>query len=305
MTWMMCAVLGFVGCKSAQVGPTGVPAGVPQGGPLGVDRTLEVISFNIRMNTVRDGLDAWPLRREAVLAIAQRADLLGVQEALPDMLREMDERLPGMARIGLGREADGGGEACSLFYRADRLECLAEGTFWLSESPGTPGTMGWDPACPRVATWGRFQDRQSGARMVVVNTHFDHAGPAARLESAKLLVVRLGGLASGDPLVLMGDFNATEASEPYRVLTVEGSLSDARLTARTPSTGPAATWNGFGRDELTRRIDFVFGALGDSGAAFEAFTTIDDTIGEVLGTQNGRYPSDHFPVQARVSLPQR
>ena len=258
---------------------------------------LRVMTFNLRLNVASDGEDAWPNRRDAVARTIDGVDLVGVQEALPDMLADLDARLPGYARLGVGREADGGGEYSAILYRTDRLELLDSGTFWLSETPETPGSQSWDAALPRIATWGRFRDRATGDEVVHVNTHFDHVGVVARQESARLLVRRLGTLADGAPVVLTGDFNVTPDSEVYRILTDGTGLADARLSA--PASGPDATWNGFGRDPLVRRIDFVFTR---GPVAVRAVRTVDDTIGEVLGTDNPRELSDHFAVEATVVL---
>ncbi|MFT5734614.1 MAG: endonuclease/exonuclease/phosphatase family metal-dependent hydrolase [Planctomycetota bacterium] len=261
---------------------------------------VEVGSFNLRMDTVRDGLDAWPFRREAALEVLRRMDVVGVQEALPGMLREVDAGLPGYLRVGEGREVDGGGEACCVYFRSERFECMGSGTFWLSETPEVAGSMGWDAACPRVATWARLREKEGGARLVVMNVHLDHKGQKARVEGARLVLSRIPDVAGDDPLVLVGDFNITEENEVYRVLTEQGQLVDARVGALADPSGPAATWNGFGRDPLDRRIDFVFGRLGATGARFLSFSTIDASVGDLLGTDSERYPSDHFPVQAGV-----
>ena len=253
------------------------------------------MSFNLRLNVESDGEDAWPHRRAAAAALLAEADIVGVQEALPDMLADLDADLPGYARLGVGREADGGGEFSAILYRTDRLARLDDGTFWLSETPEVPGSQSWDAALPRIATWGRFRDRATGDTLVVVNTHFDHVGEVARNESAQLILSRLGALARGAPLVLTGDFNASDESLVYGLLRRD--LDDAWLASETEPTGGLATWNGFGRDPLDRRIDFVF-VRGPVRVL--SFATHDETIGDVLGTDNGRYPSDHFPVEAVV-----
>jgi len=257
---------------------------------------LRVMSFNIRLHAASDSGNAWPYRVEAVERILQDADVVGVQEALPGMLEDLDARLDGWARIGVGRDADGGGEYSAIFYRTDRLERVNDDTFWLSKTPEVPGSKDWDAAITRIATWGTFRDRLSGDELTIINTHFDHVGQTAREQSAQLIVDRFDTLAGDGPVVLMGDFNVTPDNPVYPVLTEGTGLSDARLVSSTPPTGIAATWNGFGRDELVRRIDFVF----VRGLVVEQFATRDETIGEVLGTDNARYPSDHFAVMATV-----
>lgn len=258
---------------------------------------ITVQSFNLRLNVESDGENAWPNRTEAAVAILREADLIGVQEALPGMLEDLDARAPAFARIGVGRQADGGGEYSAIYYRTARFELLEDGTFWLSATPEVPGSVGWDAALPRICTWGRFRDRTTGAVFVHANTHFDHVGEEARRESARLLVARLAEIAGEAPLILTGDFNVTPDTDPYRVLA--SAFRDARDATETAPEGMAPTWNDFGRADLTRRIDFVF--VHGSVRVLQ-FETIDGTIGDVLGTDDPRYPSDHFPVEAWVTL---
>lgn len=286
--------LGFValllvalgGCRSAST-------------PAPDAERLRVMTFNLRLNVASDGENAWPNRRDAVAKVIDGADLVGVQEALPDMLTDLDGRLSGYARTGVGRQADGGDEYSAILYRTDRLDLLDSGTFWLSETPEVPGSQSWDAALPRIATWGRFRDRATGDVLVHVNTHFDHVGVTARQESARLLVERLPALADGAPVVLTGDFNVTPDSEVYRILTDGTGLSDARLSSASPAAGPAPTWNDFGRAPLERRIDFVF---THGPVRVLRVRTIDDTIGDVMGTDNPRELSDHYAVEATVAL---
>lgn len=260
------------------------------------DAPLRVMSFNIRLNVDSDVENAWPHRVDAVQQIMQDADVVGVQEALPGMLEDLDARLEGWARIGIGRDADGGGEYSAIYYRTHRLEVLEDDTFWLSETPEVPGSKSWDAAITRIATWGRFRDRITGDALTIVNTHFDHVGQTAREQSAQLIVDRLDGLAGDAPVILMGDFNVTPDNPVYPVLIEGTGLADARIASAMAPTGVAATWNGFGRDALERRIDFIF----VRGLLVRQFATRDETIGEVLGTDNPRYPSDHFAVAATV-----
>ncbi len=280
------AVVALGSCRSAQPPPAD-------------DAPLRVMSFNLRLNVASDSANAWPHRRDAVARILDGADLVGVQEALPGMLEDLDERLPGYDRLGVGRQADGGGEYSAVLYRTDRLEPLDSGTFWLSETPEVAGSQSWDAALPRIATWGRFRDRATDAVLVHVNTHFDHVGVVARQQSARLLVRRLGALADGAPVVLTGDFNVTPDSEVYQILTGDTGLVDAWASSETPASGPAATWNDFGRAPLDRRIDFVFTR---GPARVLQFRTVDDTIGDVMGTDNEGELSDHYAVEATVRI---
>ena len=245
------------------------------------------MSYNIRLNLASDGPDAWPHRREAVAGLMSRADLIGVQEALPEQLADLDARLPGFSRFGAGRNAERSGEHSAIFYRTDRFELVDHDTFWLSETPRVAGSKGWDAAHERVVTWGRLRDRRSGRTLFHFNTHFDHVGPVARRESARLLVSRMAKIAPDAPVLLTGDFNDLPVSEPIGILR-ESGLRDTR-----PATyeGPDSTWNGFRVIEPGRRIDFIF-VRGPIEVL--RHTTIAETL------PGGRFPSDHLPVMAEV-----
>ena len=261
---------------------------------------LRVMTFNIRYDTPSDGINAWPNRRDWVAGLIRfhAADAVGVQEALAHMLTELDARLPGFARVGVGR-TDGrqGGEFSAILYRTDRLALLDSGTFWLSPTPEVPGSKGWDAAIERVATWARFRDRRTGCRLLHLNTHFDHIGERARQESARLIRRRLAELAAGDPVVVTGDLNADPASAPYRLLTRDtiagalGPLRDAYAVSRAGHYGPTSTWTEFRAIEPGRRIDYVL--------VSPTVTVL--THGILPDSWDGRFPSDHLPVLASVA----
>jgi endonuclease/exonuclease/phosphatase family metal-dependent hydrolase len=183
---------------------------------------LRVMSFNIRYNNPGDGPNAWPLRKAWVAQLIRfhDADAVGVQEALPGMLADLDTLLPEYARIGVGR-TDGiaKGEFSAILYRRERLEMLENATFWLSPNPEVVGSKAWDAALERIATWGRFRDRATGCTYLHLNTHFDHVGERARQESARIIRLRLATLAAASPVVVTGDLNTDPRSVAYRILT--------------------------------------------------------------------------------------
>jgi endonuclease/exonuclease/phosphatase family metal-dependent hydrolase len=257
------------------------------------------MSFNIRYDNPRDGVNAWPNRRDWVAGLVRfhGADVVGVQEALAHMLTELDARLPGFARVGVGR-TDGRekGEFSAILYRTDRLALLDSGTFWLSPTPEVVGSKGWDAAIERVATWARFRDRRTGCSHLHLNTHFDHMGEQARQESARLIRRRLSTLAAGLPVVMTGDLNADPASASYRILTgdtIAGAgapLADALTVSSGGHYGPTSTWTAFKAIEPGRRIDYV---LVSAPVAVLSHGILPDSW-------DGRFPSDHLPVLASL-----
>ena len=286
---ILLAAPAFGACARPAAAPAPVPA-----------PPLRVMTFNIRYDTPADGPNAWPLRRDWVAGLLRfhEVDVVGVQEALLRQLRDLDTRLPGFARVGVGR-ADGreGGEFSAILYRADRLALLDSGTFWLSPTPEVPGSKGWDTAIERIATWARFRDRRTGCEHVHLNTHFDHVGEQARQESARLIRRRLASLARGLPVVVTGDLNADPRSVAYRALTRDTiadaipPLADAMTVSRAGHYGPTSTWTAFRAIEPERRIDYVL--------VSPRVTVL--THGILPDAWDGRFPSDHLPVLASVA----
>ena len=263
-----------------------------------VETPLRVMSFNIRYDNPGDGEHAWPKRRPLVRQVLSfyRPDVLGLQEALEHQVKEIAGDLPGYAWVGVGRD-DGkaAGEFSPIVYNTRRLEVMESGTFWLSPTPEKVGSRGWDAALPRIATWAKFRDRQTGGEFVALNTHFDHRGEQARAESAKLIVMalddELASIIGEVPVVITGDFNATPDSEAYATLT--GALVDTRTAVETP-LGPEGTFGTFTAEgEPGGRIDYVFVSNG-----------VDVVRAGTLSPHwNGRHASDHFPVMADVTFP--
>lgn len=257
------------------------------------DQSLRVMSFNIRLDLASDGANAWPHRKNAVanLIRTQNPHIIGLQEALPSQLEDLDALLPGYERFGTGRDADLRGEHTAIYFRTDRLELEGHQTFWLSENPETPGSKGWDAAYERIATWGRFRDRLTGTPFIHFNTHLDHLGQVARRESARLIVRRLENIGDGLPVIVTGDFNDVTSSESNRIVARAGYL-DALDVSKCPHEGPDSTWNGFEAIRPGRRIDFIF-VRGQISVLRHAI---------LPESSSGRFPSDHLPVMADLAI---
>jgi endonuclease/exonuclease/phosphatase family metal-dependent hydrolase len=260
-----------------------------------------VMSFNIRYGTASDGANHWDKRKEWLVETIQafKPDLLGTQETLGFQREFIAAKLPEYTAFGVGRE-DGKekGEQTALFYRSDRFEKLADGHFWLSETPEVVGSRGWDAALPRMVSWVKLKDRQQPAAraLLFANTHFDHQGNAARANSATLIRTQLSTLGTDCDIVLTGDFNADEGSQPYQNLfSAQPNLLQLTDTFRSanPQKGEReGTFSGFKADNNRgARIDWI--ATSGSFSIVEA--AIDQT------SKDGRTPSDHLPVTAVLS----
>lgn len=252
---------------------------------------LRVMSFNIRYGTANDGKDAWPNRRDLVAKVIRtfQPDLLGTQETLPFQAEALKREFPEFEYIGWSRDSSQNGEQCGLLLKRERFDVVHSGQFWLSETPDEKYSKSWDSSLPRVATWVRLKDKLSDNReFLFANTHFDHLGKVARKQSAILLRNRLLEMAPQLPIIVTGDFNCQEGSEPWSELLTGGTLKDSLREVHPVKTQNEGTFHGFNGTPGEGRIDWILSS--SSFAATES--SIDRT------SDNGRFPSDHFPVTA-------
>jgi endonuclease/exonuclease/phosphatase family metal-dependent hydrolase len=268
------------------------------GGARGADEpspAIRVMSFNIRYGTAKDGENHWDKRKEQVVKTIRAfdPDLLGTQETLGFQRDYLAEHLPGYEVLGVGRD-DGQekGEMMALYFKKDRFDKLAAGHFWLSETPDTAGSKSWDSSLPRMVTWVKLRDKREATAPPIgmFNTHFDHIGKTARLESARLLRRKLLEIGHGCALVVTGDFNSGEGSPPYEAFFGQDApVVDSYRTLHPQRTEQEGTATGFD-PQRTRgvRIDWIAPSRSWQIVAAE----IDRT------TYDGRMPSDHFPITA-------
>jgi arylsulfatase A-like enzyme/endonuclease/exonuclease/phosphatase family metal-dependent hydrolase len=251
--------------------------------------------------TARDGENHWERRKEFLIETIQAfdPDLLGTQETEGFQRDYLAQHLPQYDYLGVGRN-DGreSGEMMALYYKKERFEKLAGDHFWLSETPDQVGSKSWDSSLPRMVTWVQLRDRHRAESppILFLNTHFDHLGARTRVESARLLRRQVAALGQGCSVIVTGDFNAGEDSEPYRALfaPVEEQPSPLVDTFRVahPQRGPnEGTFSGFKADAIGgARIDWI--GISRDWQLVQA--EIDRTA------RDGRTPSDHFPVTAML-----
>jgi endonuclease/exonuclease/phosphatase family metal-dependent hydrolase len=254
---------------------------------------IDVITFNIRMDTPLDSINAWPNRAPIVAGFIndQIPDLLGMQEALWHQYQYLDSALTGYGSVAAGRD-DGmqQGEACPVFYRLGRFSPLASGTFWLSATPDVPGSVGWGAALTRVATWVRLYDKTVKDTLLYMNTHFDHISDSARVMSSGVLLEKLKELAGDNNFVITGDFNARPESLAITRMTEGGYAVDSYTISETPPAGETYTFNGWKDTAGDNRIDYIFIRNGMKVRSHETFKVIEDDV----------FISDHWPVKARI-----
>jgi endonuclease/exonuclease/phosphatase family metal-dependent hydrolase len=254
---------------------------------------MRIMSFNIRCGNCDEGANSWQQRKELVLQRVRvfAPDLLGMQECRDDAQAEfLKARLPEYQFYGVRR--GGGGvtdvETAPIFLLKSSFQIVQTGRFWLSQTPRKAGSKGWDAVFARTAVWAHLRHRASGRTLTFLNTHFDYQ-PEAIVESARLLRQWSVETLRRHAVILTGDFNADKRSNAYRELTADGLLGDVHRLAQ-PDGPDEPTFHGFGNPADLAPIDWML-----ASRHFEVQSASVDTY-----QQDGRYPSDHFPILAEV-----
>lgn len=259
------------------------------------DSTLTVMTFNLRYASDTPP-NAWPQRRPVMKACLEsvQPDLIGTQEGVYPQLKDLAADLPAYDWIGTGRDGGSRGEFMAVLYRRARFEPLEFDHFWLSDTPNVIGSATWGNTNRRMVTWVRFRDRQTRGEFYFWNTHLDHAVQLAREKGAALIRDRVNALKTALPVLLVGDFNAVAgANAVYDLLVKDGGFQDAWELARERRNADYNTFNGFTPPRREgQRIDWILAR----GAASVDWSEI------VTFARDGQFPSDHFPVVARLRL---
>lgn len=264
-------------------------------GIISKGQSLKVMSYNIRYDTPSDGEHAWSKRKDfwSSQISFYEPDVMGIQEALPNQVADIQSLLPEYDYVGTARDGVNKGESSNIFYKKNRFVVLQESTFWLSETPDVI-SRGWDAALNRICTYALLKDKLSQVSFWVFNTHLDHNGELARTNSIRLIVSKIQELNTQDyPVILMGDFNSVPEDE--RMVMLKNEMQDSRDISTEKPFGPTGTFNELKHQEpVTSRIDYIF-LSKNNPFTVQKYAVLSDAV-------DLKYPSDHLPVYVELRM---
>ena len=121
---------------------------------------IKVVSFNLRRDFGPQCKNRWETRKELAARLIEEsnASIIGVQEFLPQMRRDLKGLLDGYSIFGRGRlsgKKPQSDEHADIIIKNKEVEVARCRTFWLSKNPDIPSR-----ACSRSirasARWQRF-----------------------------------------------------------------------------------------------------------------------------------------------------
>ena len=260
---------------------------------------VNIMSFNVRYGTANDGENSWENRKSFAYSVMKNEnyDFIGVQEALHFQIQAINAELVNHNVFFRGRGwSPLTDEACGIFYsNAWEIIFNESGTFWLSENPEKPASKSWDSSFHRIVTWAKFRNKTSDNFVYVYNTHFDHLGQTARENSSKIIIDHISKREHDAPVILLGDFNASEKNKAITILKKgipEGLSFFDPWNQMYPDATQRGTFNYWKDKKDGPKIDYIF--------ALKGTRVLDAKI--LRQTFDGKNPSDHYPVTARLVL---
>lgn len=258
---------------------------------------FRVASYNIRYAAANDEKieNGWDIRKKPLseLIKSHDFDIVGTQEGNASQLSDLDTLLSTYSYVAHpygGR--DGNLHNCATFYKFSMFDVLDSGTFWYSETPDVP-SIGWDATDQRICNWIKFREKTTGKEFYFFNSHFYWRYVTAKANSGTVLVNKIREIAGDSPVICTGDYNSTDSTtQIQKILTL---LKDAYRVTKTAPVGPVETGfpGGVFEGKAVSRIDYIFISSHFRVLDYKA---LDDSYNQ------GRYPSDHFPVTSRVAI---
>jgi endonuclease/exonuclease/phosphatase family metal-dependent hydrolase len=261
-----------------------------------------ILTCNIRVALDEDEAKGvgWSARKDICLKVIRdkKPDIVGFQEVLKIQADDIRKYFPSYELFGFeGPEMDPhptgyfGIAKNPILFSKTRYELLTGGTYWLSETPLVAGSKSWDTARARHANWVRLRDKKTGKEFRMINLHLDHISNEAKIQQAKMVVDESAQYQPGFTQLFTGDFNSKYDSKVLESIRTGGWKESYETIHGEKEAG--FTTHEFQGEKYDKgpskgRIDFIW-YRGDAKPVEAAI--IRDSI-------NGKYPSDHFFMQA-------
>lgn len=177
---------------------------------------LKVISYNIRNSEAKDGTNSWVYRYAASAEMIQdqKADVLGLQEALADQVRFVEQNF---------RDYKWTGDFATILWNKKTVTLQKSGSF-------------------DAATWALFKHKGTGKKFYVVNVDLDKT-PAAEQKAVIAQILEKTEAMNKDslPIVMTGGFFMKPGDAALADL--ESKMINARKSAiKTDNTGTYTNW---------------------------------------------------------------
>lgn len=280
--------------------PVGQPAVSPAAQPDVAGMTA--MSFNLRNPSHEHDIGhLWPDRKLVLTDIIERnrPTVIGTQEGLLNMLKDMEAEMQVYAWVGHGRSGDHRGEHNAIFYNKGIMDLLDWGQFWLTDYTEEFEKNASGAMQQRICTWVLLKFRHKPHKKILIyNTHLDHHSGLTRQKDVCLIWRRLKEHAKRlqVPYLLLGDFDS-HPDEPVIQflrgnLELEGMLPGVTDGYSISKDELCKTFHGFKGGREGRPVDYIFAS---KDLNYRKFSVIRQQFSD-------KFPSDHYPIKATIHV---
>ena len=258
--------------------------------------TLKVMTYNVLLNPEKEGRPVNFGEEMAATVREQDPDLFGTQENT-QLIHEVS--FAGLTEYACFRgeelSSDPAYRGNYAYWKKDKFKAIEKGHQFMSDTPDVKSKFEGSKEY-RGFTYVFLESRETGNRFLFIALHADYrAEESVRVKQLRVLTAFLQSEKWADvPAVVVGDFNSTAQQDSISTFLAEnpGIAMTSEAAKTKGDTAGTLIVGGF-----TTRQDYVFDYV---------FVTKDRIETEyysvILNKKEGKYPSDHLPVVARLTL---
>ncbi len=191
-----------------------------------------------------------------------------------------------------------------IFYNPETLTLITSGAYRFDEKRDKNKCIGW----------ALFEEKATGKRFIVASTHFawlsdPEEAAELRLKHAGLTAQEIPELAArfNLPIIIGGDFNCNNTSEPYSILSEAGMIDVEILAQKTENMATHHSEPAFDtKTQLCIRYSFPSGGNGGDQAIDHIFahnaTNVTFNTYDVITDKIALATSDHCPLLVDFTL---
>lgn len=251
---------------------------------------MKIMTINVRYINNFDKY-SWNERKYVLKEMIENhnPDIIGFQEIMKDHFEFLNSNFNKIyGWYGEYRDQSTSCEMNMIFYKKDKFQVISKNTLWLSETPKEKYTIGWDADLPRVISYVKLKDCDTSDEFYFMNTHFDHVGKEARVNSSHMIIELIKSL--DEKTIITGDFNTTP-SDGYINTLLNSDILDNSFNYFEDKEN-SLTIHNFISDIKGEPIDYIF--------ATNNFKINDSKI--IRYSKNGIPTSDHYHIIADIDI---
>ena len=264
-----------------------------------INYQYDINSFNIRYeNYYEISLNnSWAERKTTVMNTIFKylPDVIGFQELRLNQKLYVEKNLPLYQYIGRPRSPDFTDESNGILFNKQKFLLMDSGTFWLTETPDIVSKYE-SVYHYRICTWIKVYSYKFKDIIYFFNTHLEDGHLFITFLQEVNLLKRIKEITKNEGNVFVfGDFNGNDNSVWIHDVFKEGykSFSDYFQDFRNTYHNFSGIYN-----NPKWKVDHLF--YQNFGNSNKHFVPLFYDV--LTKKENGKFPSDHFPLYAQFNL---